>query len=404
MMEGNGCQGALIDVTSNDSENKQLKIVEEASDFASREIRPFASEFEEQQGISRSLINKLAERGYLAACFPREYGGLGLDPLHYGLFTEVIGKACSSTRAMLTVHTSLVGETLIRWGNTLLKERFLPAMAKGKMLASFALTEPEVGSNARGVKTSYKFQGGHYLISGRKKWITLAGIADLFLVVASEGDNITAFLVERNTPGISVSPMKGLLASRAAYVSDVVFDNVQVPEENVLGREGNGFTYVVNTALDYGRYSIAWGALGIAQEALEAMVSYSRRRKQFGKGLHSFQLIKGMIGDSISKVAAGRALCMNAGELRRKKNADAVMETTIAKYYMSRAANQIASDAVQIHGGNGCSSNYSVERLFREAKVLEIIEGTSQILQEVIADYGLSKFYFPDGMTADRLK
>jgi alkylation response protein AidB-like acyl-CoA dehydrogenase len=375
----------------------QQVIIEEAREFADREIRPFASVFEENEGIPGKLIGKMAARGYLAASFPKEYGGLGLDPLHYGLFTEVIGKACASTRAVLTVHTSLVGETILRWGTAEQKKRWLPDMANGNIIAAFALSEPGTGADAGSVKTSYAKDGDHFIINGNKKWITLSGIAGLFLVIAASNSTITAFMVNRNSPGITTYPIKGLLAGRAAYISEIEFKNVRVPKENMLGKEGTGFSFIVNTALDAGRYSIAWGGLGIAQEALEAMVTYARKRKQFGKKIHTFQLIQGMIADAVATIAAGRALCIHAGRLRTEKHNDAIVETTIAKYYTSKMANHVTADAVQVHGGNGCYSKYPVERLFREAKILEIIEGTSQVLQEVIAEYGLQKFYISAG-------
>lgn len=373
--------------------NDQLEIINEVRAFANKEIRPFASEFEEKERIPRELIDKMAKKGYLGACFPKEYGGLELDPIAYGQFTEEVGKACASTRALLTVNTSLVGETILRWGTEKQKNKFLPAIVKGEKLAAFALTEPDVGTDAKSVKTSYKKDSEYYIINGQKKWITFGDIANLFLVIASNEEQITAFLIERETPGITTKPIKGLLAGRAAHIAEIEFKNVRVPKENILCKEGHGFTYVVNTALDYGRYSIAWGGLGIAQESLEAMISYSRNRKQFGKGLYTFQLIQGMIGDAVTKVHAARALCLNAGKLRIEKNNDAVMETTIAKYYTSIIANEIAKDAVQVHGGNGCCNEYPVERLFREAKILEIIEGTSQIQQEIIAKFGLRRYF-----------
>lgn len=370
----------------------QQQIISEAAIFADREIRPYAAEFEENGGIPRQLIQQMAERGYLGACFPAAYGGLGLDALHYGLFTEVIGKACASTRSLLTVHTSLVGETILRWGTTEQKKSWLPQMANGSVLAAFALSEPDTGTDAAGIKTAYKKQGDTFIINGCKKWITMSGIADMFLVIATNNGQVSAFLVDSESPGISIAPIKGLLAGRAAYISEITFKDVCIPQENMLGKEGTGFSFIVNTALDAGRYSIAWGGLAIAQEALESMISYSRRRKQFGKKIYTFQSIQSMIADAIAKVAAGRALCMRAGELRTTKHADAIMETTIAKYFTSKMANAVTADAVQVHGGNGCCSQYPAERLFREAKVLEIIEGTSQVLQGVITEYGLQKY------------
>lgn len=374
----------------------QKKIVDEAKKFADQELRPFATEFDVNEKLPHELINKMAKKGYIAASFPEEFGGLALDPVWYGLFTEVIGKACCSTRGLITVHTSLVGETLIRWGTEEQKNYWLPLMAKGEKIGAFALTEPEVGTDAKSVQTSYYKKGDSYIISGSKKWITFGDIADFFIVIASEEGNISAFIIEREFNGVSTSPMKGLLASRASHIAEIEFNNVKVPGENLLGKLGNGFTYIVSTALDHGRYSIAWAGAAIAQEALETMVTYSRTRRQFGKKIFNFQLIQGIIADAATKVHAARSLCLRAGEMRKEKNQDAMLETTIAKYFSSKIAMQVAIDAVQVHGGNGCYNRYPVERLFREAKILEIIEGTSQVQQKIISEYALRKYFRRD--------
>ncbi|HLP58466.1 MAG TPA: acyl-CoA dehydrogenase family protein [Candidatus Deferrimicrobium sp.] len=373
----------------------QQKIVDEAREFAGCEIRPFAAQFEANEAIPRELIDKMAQRGYLAASFPKEYGGLGLDPIYYGLLTEEIGKACASTRGLLTVHTSLAGEALLRWGNKEQKEKWLLPMAQGKKLACFALTEPEVGTDAKSVKTSYRKEGNKYIINGAKKWITFGDVADLFLTVTTGEKGITAFIIERDIPGVKTTPIKGLMAGRASHIAEIQFENVEVPAENIVGKEGSGFTYIVNTALDHGRYSIAWAGVAIAQEALEAMITYSRQRSQFGKKLYTHQLIQGIIGDAVTKIHAGRALCLRAGQLRKANDNSAVIETTIAKYFTSKIAMEVTIDAVQVHGGNGCYNQYPVERLFREAKVLEIIEGTSQVQQEIISSYGLRAYFKP---------
>jgi alkylation response protein AidB-like acyl-CoA dehydrogenase len=373
----------------------QQKIVDDARAFADQEIRPFATQFEIDEAVPREVIDKMAARGYLGATFPEEFGGLGLDPVYYGLLSEEIGKADSSTRGLLTVHTSLVGEALLRWGNDDQKEKWIRAMAKGEKIACFALTEPEVGTDAKSIKTTYKQDGNKFIVNGSKKWITFGNLADIFLTIATGEKGITAFIIEREMPGVKTTPIKGLLASRAAHIAEIEFTNVEVPAENVVGRVGSGFTYIVNTALDHGRYSIAWAGIALAQEALEAMVTYSRQRSQFGKKLYNHQLIQGMIGDAVTKVHAGRALCLRAGELRKINDNSAVVETTIAKYFTSKIAMEIAIDAVQVHGGNGCYNKYPVERLFREAKILEIIEGTSQVQQEIISSYGLRAYFKP---------
>ncbi len=375
-----------------DDISRQRQLVLEAGEFANREIRPRASEIDKRGIFPRDLIDGLAEKGFLVPSVSEEYGGLGLDPVHYGRFLEEIGKACCSTRTLITVNNSLIGETIVRWGSEEQKRTWLPLIASGKRLGAFALSEPNVGTDARSVETAYKEKKDKYVIDGKKKWISFAGIADLFLVIASGPQKATAFFVEREFHGVKTRPIEGMLAGRASHIAEIEFDSVTVPPENVLGRVGAAFPYVVGTALDHGRYSVAWGGVALAQEALEAMVSYSRKRVQFGKKISDFQLIRGMIADAVTKIHAARALCLKAGEMRRDKETDAIVETTIAKYFASKVAMEVAMDAVQIHGANGCQELYPVERLFREAKLLEIIEGTSQIQQEIIGKYGLKKY------------
>jgi len=396
-------------------------VVEEAREFAEREIAPRAAEFDRIGVLPRDVIDKLAEKKFLTPNFPDKYGGLGLDPVSYGLFTEEIGKACCSTRSLITVHASLVGETLLRWGKEAQKERWLRAMAAGKKIGAFALSEPEVGSDAGSVKTAYRRGAGGFIVSGRKKWISFGEIADFFVVVASEqpsdGKQATAahshsgsqmktgnqpaprsrkvstFIVERESEGISTRRIPGMLGCRAAHVSEIEFKDVAVPEENLLGKEGAGFPYVAGTALDHGRYSVAWGGVAVAQAALEAMVSFARQRSQFGKKIHEFQLVRGLIGDAVTKTHAARAMCLKAGEMRRDGHREGLHETAMAKYFASEVALEVASDAVQAHGGSGCSQDYPVERFFREAKILQIIEGTSQIQQEMLANFALRKYH-----------
>lgn len=375
--------------------SKESEIIHNAEIFARENIAPFAVEFEEKEAIPKDLIEKMAQKGYLAASFPEEFGGLQLSQVNYGLFTEQIGKACPSVRGLLTVHTSLVGETILRWGTDSQKKKWFLAMAEGRKIGCFALTEPEIGTDAKSIRTTWEKKRNKYIINGRKKWITMSGIADFFLVIATGVDGISAFIVEKNE-NVKLTPIKGLLAGKAAHICEIEFQNVEVPLENILGKEGNGFSYIVNTALDNGRYSIAWGGLAIAQASMEAMVSYSRKREQFGQKIYKFQLIQGMIGDAVTKIHAARALCLNAGKMRDEKNTEATMETTISKYFTSKIAMEIAIDAVQVHGGNGCYNQYPVERYFREAKILEIIEGTSQIQQEIIAIFGLRKYFKKD--------
>lgn len=371
-------------------------IIKEAQRFAKEEISPFAGKFDEECAVSPEVIKKIANKGYLGALLPVEYGGLGLDPLYYGYLTEIIGKACPSTRALLTVHCSLVSATLLQWGTEEQKKRWLPKLAKGEKLAAFALTEPTVGTDAKEIRTSYERIGDHYILNGRKKWITYGHYADLFLAFAVQNGKVSAFIVERDCPGVQTVPMKGMMASRGAYVAEIHFDNVRVPMNNIVSKEGNGFSLVANFALDNGRYSIAWAGVALAQAACEAMITYSRKRSQFNKKIIHFQLIQGIIADAITGIHSARALCEKAAMLKKSRSEHAIIETTIAKYFSSQIAMKVTQDAIQVFGGNGCINRYPVERLFREAKTLEIIEGTSQILQEIIAMYGARKYYVAD--------
>lgn len=372
-----------------------MGVVEDARRFALQHIRPLAAGIDRQQEMPRQLIAAMAGKGYLGATFPVAYHGMGLDAIAYGLLTEQIGKACASTRSLLTVHTSLVGEAILRHGSAAQRNYWLPAMAAGEKIGAFALSEPGIGSDAAGVRTSYRKKGNAFVLNGSKRWISFAGIADFFIVVARDGADVTAFLVDSESPGVSRIPIEGMLGNRGAHLSDVVFREVEVREENVLGKTGQGFTCIVNTALDHGRYSIAWAGVAIAQEALDAMSGYACIREQFGKRLFRHQSIQAMIADATTSVHAARALCLRAGAMRAERHADAVTETIIAKCHTSRVAMKAALDAVQIHGANGCWDGYPVERLFREAKILEIIEGTTQIHQEAITHYSIRQYGMP---------
>lgn len=373
------------------SDGRTTEVLTRAATFAA-ELAPRAAEFDRAENLPRDVIEEMADAGFLGAAVPTEWGGLGLDALAYGELTEVIGKACCSTRALLTVHTSLVGETLVERGSDRLKEKYLPDLASGRRIGCFALSEPTVGSDAASVTTAYTDKGDAFVLNGTKKWISFAGIADVFLVFAADNGVVSAFLVDRETPGVEIHPMSGLLGNRATHMAQIEFTDVEVPAENLVGGIGVGFTFVANTALFFGRYSIAWAGVAIAQAALEQMCAYATRREQFGVKIGAHQLVQKMVADAVTNVGAARALCRHAGRLRVDRSANAVMETNVAKYFTSTMAQQVTSDAVQVLGGNGCWTGYPVERLFREAKILEIIEGTSQLQQQMIADFGYRSF------------
>ncbi len=367
-------------------------MVAQARTFADEVLRPQAGRFDSEAAVPREVLAQMAELGFLGARLPPEYGGSGLDALDYGELTVAIGKGCPSTRAILTVHTSLVGETLARLGDAEQKRHYLPLLARGEKLACFALTEPEIGSDASSVRTHYQAVAGGFLLNGRKRWITYGAIADLFLVMASCDGQMSAFLVERGTPGLTTRPLHGLMASRGAHLAEIDLDQVLVPQSALVGRLGAGFSFVANTALFYGRYSIAWAGVSLAEAALEEMVGYARKREQFGKKLRQHQLVQAMLTDAVAGVQVGRALCEKVGRAIDAAADEAVNEVNVAKYVTSRLGVQITSDAVQLLGANGISEEYPVARLYREAKVLEIIEGSTQIQQMLISDYGVRRY------------
>ncbi|MGC5775204.1 acyl-CoA dehydrogenase family protein [Paenibacillus pabuli] len=369
-------------------------LLDEAEHFVSEEIRPRTLEIENVDHFPKSLIGKLADKRLLTANIPEKYGGAGLNAVEYGKFTEIIGKVCSATRTLITVHASLVSETIRKWGNTHQKEEWLPKLSKGTAIGAFALSEPGTGSDAKNIATTYRRAGNKYILNGVKKWISFGEISDLYLTFAKEENNgqITAFIVERAYPGVKTTPIKGMMVGKGTHLATIAFEDVQVPEDNIIGKVGSGFSYIANYALDHGRYSVAWAGVAIAQAALEEMVRYSKQRKQFGTAICNSELIQRLVADSATKVSAARMLCIRAGELRDAKDAEAVIATATAKYFAAETANQVAANAVQVLGANGLHQDFRTERLFREAKALEIIEGSSQILQLTIAKHVLSQY------------
>lgn len=354
--------------------------------FADAEIAPHADRFDREERIPAELVGRLAGRGYLGSVIGEEWGGPGLDFISYGLLNEEVGRACSSVRSLLTVH-DMVSLSIQKWGSARQRQSWLPRLASAERLAAFAATEPETGSDPKSVGTTAVARGGSYVLTGSKRWITFGQIADLFLVLAQCDGKPTTFLVERDSPGLSVKPIEGMLGTRASMLAELTFDGCEIPRENVLGRVGFGLLSAISTGLGLGRYSVAWGCVGIAQACLDASARYAAERKQFGVFLKEHQLIRQMLSEMLVGVKAARLLCYQAGHLKETGDPREVMETFVAKYFASRAAMRAATDAVQIHGANGCSNGYPVQRYMRDAKIMEIIEGSNQIQQLTIADY-----------------
>ena len=353
--------------------------------FAQAEILPRAAEIDHDQRFPEDLIRKIAEHGYLAPWLPRETGGQGMDFVTYGVLTEEVGRACSSARSLLTSH-GMVTQAIARWGSEAQKRSLLPRLAAGERIAAFALTEPTVGSNAASPQSTAVTAGDHFLLNGEKSWVTFGQRADLFLVLARYEGETSAFLVDRDSPGFTVSLVDGLLGTRGAMLANLRFEDCLVPKKNIVGKPGFGFTMVASEALNHGRYSVAWGCVGLLRACLEASVTYTATRRQFGTEIREHQLVRQKITDMMTSLRCAELLCRHAGELKDQRDSRAIAETMMAKYYASTSAVRAAGDAVQLHGANGVSDRYPVARYYRDAKIMEIIEGSTQILQTVIAN------------------
>jgi glutaryl-CoA dehydrogenase (non-decarboxylating) len=359
--------------------------------FVDSHILPHADRFDRREIIPSSLISKIGKMKYLGLNLPAQYGGAGKDMITLGLLHEEVGRACSSVRSLLTVH-GMVTQSVFRWGSKLLKERWLPRLAAGKAIGAYGLTEPNIGSDAQGIESKAERCRDSYVLNGHKKWISFGQIADVFLIFARCEGKPSAFLVERDALGFSTKPISGMLGTRAAMLAELYMNDCRIPKENIVGGEGSGFSHILAVTLDFGRYSVAWGCVGIAQSCLEACIRYISERKQFGSYLKDHQLIRKMVSDMITNIKAARLLCYQAGYYKDIGDPRTLTETLVAKYFASTMVSKVASNAVQIHGARGCSSEYSVQRYLRDAKVMEIIEGSTQLLEVFIAQYELSEY------------
>ena len=370
------------------SETQRL-IKETAADFARTRIAPVARENDAEERFPADVVREMGTLGMFGGPVPEEYGGAGLDYVSYAILNEEISKACSSVRTVLSVQLSLVATTILKWGSEAQKRKYLPRLCSAEWLGCFGLTEPDAGSDAQSLKTFAEKTADGWRLNGQKIWISNGGVARLALVIAqTDRENprkMAAFLVETDSVGFEAKSMRGKLGLRSSNTAELFLANVEVPDEALLGRVGDGFK-VAMSALDNGRYSVGAGCLGIAQGSLEASVAYAKERRAFGKPIAAHQLVQDMIARMVVDVEASRLLLYRAGELKNAGRPNA-RETSIAKYYCSEAALRCANDAIQIHGGMGYSSEYPAERYMRDARVATIYEGTSQIQKLIIAGH-----------------
>lgn len=361
-----------------------------ARDFAEKEIVPVARENDEQEKFPAEIVKKMGEVGFLGAAIPEQYGGAGMDFISYALVTEEIGRACSSVRTVLSVTSSLVALTILKWGTEEQKKKYLPRLSSGEIIGCFGLTEPDAGSDAANLSTSAKKKGSEWVLNGNKMWISNGGVAKLAIIFAQtdkklKHKGIAAFLVDTDTEGFSSQPIHGKLGLKSSDTSSLTLEDVRVSDDALLGKVGEGFK-VAMSALDNGRYSVAAGCVGICQACIDASVKYSQERTAFGRPIAGFQLVQELIADMVVDTEAARLLVFQAGHLKNKGVRN-TRETSIAKLYASEAALRCGNRAIQVFGGYGYSNEYPVERYMRDARVASLYEGTSQILKLVIGRF-----------------
>jgi len=362
-------------------------------EFAENEVKPLAQEVDETEEFPRGTVVKMAGSGFLGIPVPKEYGGQGCDPLTYTICVEELSKVCGTTGVIVSAHTSLCCDPIQTYGTEEQKQKYLIPLAKGEKLGAFGLTEPGAGTDAQGQQTKAVLEGDEYVLNGSKIFITNGKEADVYVVFAITGvdvdakgrgkKRITAFIVEKGTPGFTFGTKEKKMGIRGSSTYELIFTDCRIPKENMLGAEGKGFGIAMHT-LDGGRIGIAAQALGIAEGALEATIEYVKERKQFSRSIAAFQNTQFQLADMATKIEAAKLLVYKAAVAKAtQKNYS--FEAAQAKLYASEVAMEVTTKAVQLHGGYGYTREYDVERMMRDAKITEIYEGTSEVQRMVIS-------------------
>jgi butyryl-CoA dehydrogenase len=368
---------------------EQMMIQAMVKDLAREAILPTAAERDKTKEFPKDIIKQMGELGLMGMSVPAEYNGAGVDTISYSLALQEIGYACASTAIIMSVHNSVSCGPIYRFGSDFLKENFLKPLAAGQKLGCFAVTEPGAGSDPAGAKSTAKKDGNSYILNGTKAWITSGKNADVVVATAytdkaKKHRGISTFVLEKGMPGFIVGPDEDKMGQRASDCTSLIFEDCRVPAENLLGEEGEGFI-IAMTALDEGRIGVASISVGLSQACLDAAVTYAQERIQFGSTLSKFQGIRWMIADMAVQIEASRLLTFNAASMK-DRGEKFTREASMAKLFASETANRSAYQAIQIHGGYGYSKEYPVERYYRDARVLTIYEGTSEVQRIVVAN------------------
>ena len=357
-------------------------------DFAERELAPIAAETDRDEVFPEEAIRKMGELGLMGIMIPSEYGGAGMDTVTYAAVVEEISRKCASTGAITSVHNSFPGWMILKYGSEEQRGKYLPDIASGRKLGAFAGTEPNAGSDLGAMTTTAVLKGDRYIINGTKTFITAGPICDVVIVFAITDKEagtrgISTFIVESGYKGFTAGPPMEKMGIRGSPTSEIIFEDMKVPRENLLGKEGDGFKIAL-ASIDGGRIGIAAQAVGIAQAALDESITYSKKRVQFGKPIASFQAIQWMIAEMATRIEAARFLVYSAAVVKDSGKRFS-KEAAMAKLFAGETAVWCTSRAIQVHGGNGYMREYTVERLYRDAKITEIYEGTSEVMKMVIA-------------------
>jgi alkylation response protein AidB-like acyl-CoA dehydrogenase len=359
-----------------------------ARTFADKRLKPGAQEWDEHEAIPAEVYREGAELGFFGLSVPEEFGGLGVDPLAYAVAMEELARGSAAFQVCVTVHNSLICSAIAKHGTPEQKKKYLPKMAAGEWIGAYSLSEPGSGTDAGSLSTTATDAGDHWVVNGTKSWVTSGGFASVFLVFVSTNKEagsrgITCLLVDKDTPGFTSGKKEKKMGLRASDTRELVFQNAKVSKAALLGGVGGGFK-IAMSQLDSGRVGIAAQAVGIAQAALEEAVAYAKQRKQFGKKLAEFQLTQAKIADMATNIDAARLLVYRAADLLARGE-KCTKEASMAKSFASRMANKACFDAVQIHGGNGYVREFPVERYFRDVRVTEIYEGTTEVQSLIVA-------------------
>ena len=374
---------------------KSILFEQMIKDFAETEVKPLAQEVDEQERFPAETVEKMAKMGLLGIIVPKEYEGAGGDYYMYISAVEELSKHCATTGVILSAHTSLCVAPILEYGTEDQRKKYLPDLATGRKLGAFGLTEPNAGTDAANQQTVAVEMDDHYLLNGSKIFITNAGYASTYIIIAitgktPKGPEMSAFIVEKAFEGFSVGKKEKKMGIRGSATCELIFENVKVPKENLLGKRGDGFKIAMKT-LDGGRIGIAAQALGIAEGALDATVGYVKSRKQFGRSISQFQNTQFQLADMATKVAAAKGLVYAAVNAKANKLPTLSVAAAQAKLFAAETAMDVTTKAVQLHGGYGYTREYPVERMMRDAKITEIYEGTSEVQRMVISGALLRK-------------